>query len=321
MGFSPFSLVGAIFLGWSIVAKNFANVFGTAVSSRMLRFWHAAVLASLFCIIGAYLEGEKGIETLSRLAPQSFGTAIITTIAAAFTITLLNIMKLPISTAQAVVGSIIGIGVMTGNMKFQGIGKILACWFIAPVGACVLVIPLYLLMGKFYNSLHLNVFQRDLLLRNGLIVVGCYASYAMGANVVANITAVFVSSGMLSAPAAALIGGASIAFGMLTFSKGVMMKIGRGLIKLDAFSALVAVMAEALTVHVFAIAGVPVSTAHAIIGAIIGIGFVRGIKSIKVRNLVGILVGWFVAPLIACLFAIIIYFLTHLKYIPPGAHG
>lgn len=311
---SPISLIGAIFLGWSIGAKDFANVFGTAVTSRMLRFWQAAILASIFVILGAVIEGERGILTISRLAPQNLKTAVISTIATALAITVLNILRLPISTSQAVVGSIIGIGAMTHQVRFVGIEKIVLCWFITPLGAGLLVIPLYILLGKLYNSLSLNVFQRDAILRSGLIIVGCYASYAMGANVVANITAVFVSSGMFKPLIAALIGSLSIVFGIITFSKGVMMMVGRGLIKLDAFSALVAVLTEALTVHFFAIIGVPVSTAHAIIGAIIGIGFLRGLKSVKVRNLMGIIAGWFAAPILACAFAIIVFFVCHLKY-------
>jgi inorganic phosphate transporter, PiT family len=320
MAFSPFSLIGGLFLGWSIGAKDFANVFGTAVSSRMLRFWSAALLASLFCLIGAVVEGWRGIDTLSRLASQSYGTAIISTVSAAITITVLNILRLPISTAQAVVGSIVGIGIMTNQLEFHGLGKILACWIIAPVGAGLTVIPLYFIFGKLFNALRLNIFQRDITLRTGLIIVGCYASYALGANVVANVAAVFVSSGLLNPLAASLIGAASIALGMLTFSKGVMMKVGTGLIKLDAFSALMAVMAEALTVHVFSIIGVPVSTVHAIVGAILGIAFLRGIKSVKFKNLAGILVAWALAPLMACVIAMLIYFVSYLKYVPPAVN-
>ena len=41
------SLLGGIFLGWSLGANDAANVFGTAVSSRMLRFSTAAGLAAV----------------------------------------------------------------------------------------------------------------------------------------------------------------------------------------------------------------------------------------------------------------------------------
>lgn len=316
MSFSPFSFVGSIFLGWSIGTMDFANIFGTAITSRMLRFWHAALLASIFVIAGAVLEGERGIITLKTLTPQSFQTAIISSIAAALAITLFSIIRSPISTTQAVLGSILGIGIMSHQARFLGLGKIIICWVCAPLGAGLLAIPLYLIIGRIFNSLNLNIFQRDIILRNALILVGCYAAYAMGANNVANIVAVYVGSNILPMKTAAFFGGVSIALGIVSFSRGVMKIIGRGLIKLDAFSAFIAVLAEALSVHIFAIIGVPVSTSHAIIGAIIGIGLLRGIAATRVRTLVGIVIGWVLAPLIACLFSMLIYFLCHLRYIP-----
>lgn len=321
MYYSAVFILGGLFLGWAIGAMDFSNVFGPAVSAKMLRFWNAAVIASVFCIIGAVTEGWRGIETLSTLTTQSYVTAIIASVAAALAITVLNIMRLPISTSQAVVGGIIGIGIMTAHLNIWGIEKIALCWVLAPVGAFLIVIPLYLILGKLHNSLQLNIFQRDTALRTGLILVGCYASFALGANAVANVSAVFVSSGVMKPSTAALIGAVSISLGMITFSKGVLLKVGRGLIKLDAFSSLTAIMAEAITIHVFSIIGVPVSTSQAMIGAILGIGYLRGIKAVKVRNLVNILIGWIFAPIIACFFSILLFFISHLKYFPPKPHS
>ncbi|MGB6928739.1 MAG: inorganic phosphate transporter, partial [Syntrophobacteria bacterium] len=61
------SLLGGIFLGWSLGANSAANVFGTAVTSRMVKFWTAAILASSFVLAGALLGGQSGIETLKGL--------------------------------------------------------------------------------------------------------------------------------------------------------------------------------------------------------------------------------------------------------------
>ena len=46
------SLLGGVFLGWSLGANDASNAFGSAVASRMLRFWTAAVLASVFVLLG-----------------------------------------------------------------------------------------------------------------------------------------------------------------------------------------------------------------------------------------------------------------------------
>ena len=61
------SLLGGIFLGWSLGANDAGNAFGSAVSSRMVKFWTAAILASIFVVLGALLEGRARIETLQGL--------------------------------------------------------------------------------------------------------------------------------------------------------------------------------------------------------------------------------------------------------------
>jgi len=72
-----FSLLGGVFLGWSLGANDASNVFGTAVSSKMIKFWTAAILASSFVIIGAILSGQAGIETLKGLTSLSLKQAVV----------------------------------------------------------------------------------------------------------------------------------------------------------------------------------------------------------------------------------------------------
>ena len=114
------SLLGGIFLGWSLGANDAANVFGTAVKSRMVKFWTAAILAALFVLVGALLGGQSGIETLQNLTPFTFQQAIITSVAAACTVTLMTILGLPVSTSQAVVGAILGVGLLNRQLNFAG---------------------------------------------------------------------------------------------------------------------------------------------------------------------------------------------------------
>ena len=104
-----FSLLGGVFLGWSLGANDAANTFGSAVSSRMVKFWTAAVLAAVFVLIGALLEGGSGIETLKGLTDLSLKQAVVSSIAAAVTVTLMTVLSLPVSTSQAAVGAILGL--------------------------------------------------------------------------------------------------------------------------------------------------------------------------------------------------------------------
>ncbi|MDP7065391.1 MAG: inorganic phosphate transporter, partial [Arenicellales bacterium] len=61
-------LGGGLFLGWALGANDSANVFGTAVGTRMLRFGVAATLCSIGVILGAVISGAGPTETLNKLA-------------------------------------------------------------------------------------------------------------------------------------------------------------------------------------------------------------------------------------------------------------
>ena len=50
-------LSSGLFLGWSLGANDAANIFGTAVGTRMVRFATAALIASVFVILGAVISG------------------------------------------------------------------------------------------------------------------------------------------------------------------------------------------------------------------------------------------------------------------------
>ncbi len=303
-------------MGWSLGSNDGANVFGSAVASRMLRFWTAAVLASIFILLGAILEGGPGIETLKGLTQLNVEQAVVCSLAAAVTVTIMTILGLPVSTSQAVVGAILGMGFLNRQLYLAGLEKVVVCWLGTPLGGMVTAVILYRVLGRFYNTLNVNLFESDSLIRLSLIGAGTYAAYALGANNVANVTAVFVGAGQLREFSAALIGGLSIGLGVLTFSKPVMKTIGREIVRLDAFSALIVVLAEAITVHIYALVGVPVSTSQALVGAVMGVGIVRGIRTVRKRTLANIFVGWILAPIIACFLSILIYFVIHLKYVP-----
>jgi PiT family inorganic phosphate transporter len=310
------SLLGAIFLGWSLGANDAANAFGSAVSSRMVKFLTASILASIFVLLGAILEGRAGIETLQGLTQLTLKMAVASSFAAALTVTLMTLVGLPVSTSQATVGAILGISYLNKQLNFAGLGKVVACWFGTPIGGMLIAIVLYKLLAVLYNRNRIDLFASDILLRLALIGAGSYAAYALGANNVANVTAVFVGAGQLSVLSASVVGGLSIALGILTFSRGVMETVGKKLVRLDPFSALVVVLAEGFTVHFYTVVGVPVSTSQAVIGAVVGVGLVKGISTVSRRTLWNILLGWFLTPAIACFVAVALYFIINLKYVP-----
>lgn len=304
-----YRLISGVFMGWALGSNDSANVFGAAVYSRTVRFRTAVILVAVFVIVGALLEGREGMHTLSSLVDQTVQTAFVASLSAALTVTLMSILKLPVSTSQAMVGAILGIGAHVGGLDFGQLTKVLIAWVCTPIGTIVVSVILYPILGKILENLPITIFTQDRLLKIGTLVVGSYGAYALGANNVANVTGIYTSLGLLTVTQAALLGGGSIALGALTFSRNVMMTVGRNLVRLDPFTAFIAVFSEAIVVHFFARVGVPVSTSQAIVGAIIGIGLLKGVQTINRRTLFNIMFGWLGTPVVAFLISAGLYFL------------
>jgi len=295
LGFSP--LAGGLFLGWTLGANDAANIFGTAIATRIVSFRKACLLCALAVILGAVLQGSEGIKTLSGLTRQTISTAVIISISAALTGTFMTYLAIPISTSQAVVGAILGISLATGDVQYGGLIKVLLCWIATPIASMIIACIVYKLLGWFIEHFPMSMFTRDKILWGGLLIVGTYGAYALGANNVTNSTGIF--SGLIpgiSDKSLAMIGGIAIAVGVFTFSKRVIYEVGAGIMPLDAFTAFVAVLGMSITVHVFAFIGVPVSTSQGIVGAIIGIGTIRGIHTVRPATLRKIGIGWILTP-------------------------
>jgi PiT family inorganic phosphate transporter len=296
-----------VFLGWGLGANDASNVFGTAVASRMVRFWTAAILCSVFVTAGALLEGRAGIETYRQLSPLTLNLAFVVSLAAGLTVALMSYWSLPVSTSQAVVGALVLVGALQQNLDPSSLLKVVICWLSTPIGAALVTIVLYYTVGKTLNLLFPSLFFYDRGLRWSLIIAGSYGAYALGANNVANVTGPFVGHGWLTPFWATLIGALAISFGVLTYSRKVMMTVGANLVRLDAFTAFIAILSEAVTVHIFAMIGVPVSTSQAIVGAVLGIGILKGAKTINLRTLGRILFGWLGTPTISAGVALLAY--------------
>jgi len=295
-----YPLTGGLYLGWALGANDAANVFGTAVATKIIRFRTATILCAAAVVLGAMFQGQSGIRTLSSLADQTQQTLVIAAVTAALTVTLMIFLRLPISTSQAVVGAITGVGLASHSLDWGSLLKVLICWAAAPIGAFLIALTVYPLVTLFFRRVPMSILWRDKLLWSGLIVVGCYGSYALGANNVANATGIF--SGRLDGVTdheLAVLGGVSIALGVLTFSRRMMLAVGKGIMPLEALTAFVAVLSMAVTIHVLAMIGVPVSTSQAVVGAIIGVGLLRNRQNLRFGMLRNIAVGWTLVPTIS----------------------
>ena len=328
-----FFLSSGLFLGWSLGANDASNIFGTAVATRMVKFKTAAFICSVFVLLGAVISGVGAAHTLGDLgAVNAIGGSFVTAFSAAFVVYAMTKLGLPVSVSQAVVGAIIGWNWFTDSVTdTSSLVKIGSTWIACPVIAALFAIPTYLLFHKLSNTLSLSLLRRDLLTRLGLIVTGAFGAYALGANNMANVVGVFISvspftdftfMGMNITPVHQLfaIGGLMVALGIYTYSYKVMMTVGDGLLPLSSMNAFVVVLAESLVLFIFASEGleyflashglptiplVPVSSTQAVVGAVLGIGIIKGGKGIRWSVLGRIVCGWVTTPVITAVICFI----------------
>lgn len=304
-------LLSGIYLGWALGANDAANVFGTGVTSGLVSYKLAVILTAIFVILGAVMEGTKPMDTVGYFTSLTLFTALLVTLSAGITVTLMTRLKLPVSTSQAILGAIVGIAIVGEGWRGLPMGKltkVILCWIFTPLGAAVISFFLFMGLGYLVNRIRgLAVFTH--LMRIGILVTGCFSAYALGSNNVANTTGAFVGAGLITPIEGALIGSISIGVGAITYSRGVMISVGRRISLLDPFSALVVVLAGAITVYLYTQIGVPVSTSQAVVGAVAAIGLAKGIRTINKKMLFFILLGWISTPLLAASLSILMLLL------------
>jgi len=326
-----FFMTSGLFLGWTLGANDASNVFGSAVGSKMIRFKQAAIIASIFVVLGAVLQGAGGSHTLGKLGSvDALGGAFTVALAAGLSVLWMTKSKLPVSTSQAIVGAIIGWNFFTGNpTDINSLTTIVATWISGPILGGIFAVLLFLLLQFIIRKSKIHLIKLDAYIKYALLIVGAFGSYSLGANNIANVVGVFIPSApnitldfgffMLNGTQLLFLGGGlSIAVGIMTYSKKVMMTVGSSLMKLNAETAIIVVLAHSLVLFVFssqslsdfvvriglpAIPLVPVSSSQAIVGAIIGIGILKGGRNIEVKVIGKIAIGWLLTPIIAGLVA------------------
>jgi len=334
---SWFFLLSGLFLGWSLGANSAANIFGTAVATRMMKFRNAAVIAAVFVILGSVFSGAGATETLGNLgAINALAGSFTVALAAAVTVTWMTRLRLPVSTTQAIVGAIIGWNIFSGTpTDFQSLTKIVASWIVSPVLAGVFAAFFYLLARQTIFRLKIHLLRRDAYNRVALIVIGAFGAYSLGANNIANVVGVFVPAapfppiriGSLLTISGTqqlfFFGALAIGVGIYTYSYRVMQTVGNDLFKLTPITAFIVVFSESLVLFLFASRGlqqwllqhglpalplVPLSSSQAIIGAVLGLAVAKGARGIRFRVLGRIASGWVTAPVIAGLLSLIALF-------------
>ena len=327
-------LTSGLFLGWSLGANDAANLFGTAVGTKMIRFRTAALVAGVFVVLGSVWGAHGTTRTLGRLgAIDAPAGAFMVALAAALAVfLLLSKTGLPVSITQAIVGAIVGWNIFTGRpTDFKTLGQLLSSWIFSPLLAGAIAALFFLAARAAVPRMKIHLLEMDAVNRAGLLVVGAFGAFSLGQNDIANVMGVFVrvspfpettAFGPFRATSVQmlfLLGGLAIATGIITYSERVMKRLGSGLTSLSPLAALIVVLSTSTVLFLFGspdlqralkalhLPGwplVPVSATQAVVGAILGISIVRR-SGIRLRALGEIAIGWVVSPVAALLMALL----------------
>ena len=329
--FTLLLLGGGLFLGWALGANDSANVFGTAVGTRMLRFRTAAILCSGGVILGAVISGAGPTETLGKLAAiKSVAEASVASACAGLTVLFMTRRGLPVSTSQAVVGALVGWNMWNGfDTDMEVASKIMLTWVLCPFLAAGIAALLLPITSFAIQKSRFHLFQQDAITRWALIIAGALGAYSLGANNIANVMGPFAHSiafpeliiyqslHLSGLQQLFLLGGIAVAIGVFTYSRRVMMTVGKDLFELSPVAGWVVVMAHSIVLLLFtskalaewlngvglpSLPLVPVSSSQAVIGAVLGIGLIRGRHGIRWSVLGEIGLGWVLTPLASGLF-------------------
>ncbi len=194
--------------------------------------------------------------------------------------------------------------------------------------------PLALGIGTLMTLVSIPVFRRltenagDLDLKTSLrrtekvfmvlqILTACFVAFAHGSNDVANavgpLAAVFATikegiQDQVEVPInVLLVGSLGIVVGLATYGYKVMGTIGQEITELTPSRGFTAEFAAATTIVVASKLGLPVSTTHTLVGAVVGVGFARSMGAINQQVVKGIVASWFITvPFTALLAAVLL---------------
>jgi PiT family inorganic phosphate transporter len=153
-----------------------------------------------------------------------------------------------------------------------------------------------------------------------MIFTASAMAFAHGSNDVANAVgpmAAVISTaqtGMIASKSALpawvlLVGGIGIVLGLATYGYKVIATVGKKITELTPSRGFAAEIAAAGTVVLASFTGIPISTTHTLVGAVLGVGFARGIGAIDMRVVRNIFMSW-VVTLPAGAFLAILFFFT-----------
>lgn len=297
-----------------------ANSIATIVSTRVLTPRLAVAWAAFFNMVAAFGFGVAVAKTIGKgiVSPEILSlwfvlAVLLGAIVWTYTCTMLG---LPISVSHALVGGIIGAGLVKGGVK------VLVMKSIIKIAAFIILSPLIgFLLGISFSIATAWVFRRwsplrvDRLFRAGQLLSSALFSLGHGANdaqkTMGIIVMVLVAAGWqkgFNVPLWVILSCYfAIAMGTLLGGWRVVKTMGMRVTKLIPVSGFCAEAAAAASIIGSSLGGIPVSTTHTITGGIIGVGSLHRLSAVKWGVAGNIVVAWVLTLPGAALISSLIY--------------
>jgi PiT family inorganic phosphate transporter len=221
-------------------------------------------------------------------------------------------LSIPVAMGHAMVGAVLGALAAAG--LFSGVDKVLISsviisWMSTPFLAIILAALVYrYFVTPLSHRLGLVEFSRVFQI---LLLLGSAAlSYSIGANNVGNALGPLMGAAVLdSRLSAILMIGVSMGAGASIFSSRVVETVSKRILTFGPMVAFSAQLSAAAVIFLFAAFGVPVSSTQAVIGGLVGVGMVKGMRTVNAKTMVSVLLGWILTPLSAAILAMALYLL------------
>jgi len=329
--------IASLYIAWNLGANDAANPTEIAVGAGVISIKKAIILFSAFATLGALVQGYMVMKTIGKGVVSSIDPigALVAALSAGVWITLVTWKGLPVSTTHSSVGAVLGIGLAylvfdgVNNIKYSVVYKVIASWLISPIMAILVSMSLYHFFLRLYMRVRKKSQDTEKIFKYILIGNLIFSAYALGANDVGNATGVFMTatSSILGTPdrntmfLLALIGSIGITIGALTWGYRVIETVGFKITRLDPVSGAAAGLSNALVVWGFSTIpsvifgyGMPISTTHASVSSVIGVGIAKekSVRALNLRVIGYILISWILTVPVAAGLSFGLYLLVRL---------
>lgn len=304
-------IVASIYVGFNIGGSSTGIAWGPSVGAGIVSKSLAALLMTFFVFLGGWTVGRNVMDTLAGdilVIPISLeaGVAVLFFIGTGMLIA--NVFGVPVPTSMTTVGAIAGLGLATGTLNFDTIGRIVAWWIVTPVIGFwvggVLGRYFYPALNERFEivssdgplitldrsgavpsvTLGPNTTRQELVGTVVVLIIGCYMAFSAGASNVPNAVAPLVSSGALEANPAILIATVAIGIGGFTIARRTMQSVGTELTDIPLLAALLVMTTAATITTLLSYAGIPISLVMAMVMTIVGLGWGRATRPISARD-------------------------------------